>query len=43
MSLDGLDQVFTAEPIVIEGLNHTKNLGLEFLEHHEVNFLCAKQ
>jgi len=28
--LDGLDQVFEVEPIVIEELNHAINLGLEF-------------
>ena len=41
--LDGLDQVFKVEPIVIEGLNHAMNLGLEFLKQYEVNFSCVKQ
>jgi len=30
--LDGLDQLFEVEPIVIEGLNHAENLGLLFLK-----------
>ena len=30
--LIGLDQVFEVEPMVIEGLNHAGNLGLEFLQ-----------
>jgi len=29
--LDGLDRVFEVEPIVIEGLNHAVNFGMEFL------------
>ena len=30
--LDGLDQLFEVEPIVIEGLNHAVNFGLLFLK-----------
>ena len=28
--LDGLDRIFEVEPIVIEGLNHAVNFGMEF-------------
>ena len=41
--LDGLDKVFEVEPIVIEGLNHAVNLGMEFLMQQEVSISCVEQ
>ena len=35
--LDGLDHRFEVEPIVIEGLNHAVNFGIEFLRQQEVS------
>ena len=41
--LDGLDRVFEVEPIVIEGLNHAVNLGMEFLMQQEASISCVEQ
>jgi len=35
--LDGLDRRFEVEPIVIEGLNHAVNFGIEFFRQQEVS------
>ena len=37
---DGLDRVFEVEPIVIEGLNHALNFGIEFFRQQEVSISC---
>ena len=39
--LDGLDQIFEVEPIVIEGLNHAVNFGIEFFRQQEVSISCT--
>ena len=41
--LDGLDRIFEVEPIVIEGLNHAVNFGMEFLLQQEVSISCSEQ
>ena len=33
--LNGLDQIFEVEPIVIEGLNHAVNFGIEFFDNRK--------
>ena len=35
--LDGLDWRYEVEPIVIEGLNHAVNFGIEFFRQQEVS------
>ena len=35
--LDGLDRRFEVEPIVIEGLNHAVNFGIEFFSQQEAS------
>ena len=39
--LDGLDRRFEVEPIVIEGLNHAVNFGIEFFCEQEVSISCT--
>lgn len=39
--LDGLDQY--VEQIVIEGLNHAVNFGIEFFRQQEVSIFCSDQ
>ena len=39
--LDGLDRVFEVESIVIEGLNHAVNFGIEFFRQQEVSISCS--
>ena len=39
--LDGLDQIFEVEPIVIEGLIHAVNFGIEFFRQQEVSISCT--
>ena len=39
--LDGLDRIFEVKPIVIEGLNHAVNFGIEFLRQQEVSISCT--
>ena len=41
--LEGLDRIFEVEPIVIEGLNHAVNFGMEFLLQQEVSISCSEQ
>ena len=41
--LDGLDRRFEVEPIVLEGLNHAVNFGIEFLRQQEVSISCTDQ
>ena len=39
--LDGLDRVFEVESIVIEGLNHAVNFGIEFFRQQEMSISCS--
>ena len=41
--LDGLDQRFEVEPIVIEGLNHAVNFGIEFFRQQEMPISCTEK
>jgi len=41
--LDGLDKRFEVEPIVIEGLNHAVNFGIEFFHQQEVSISCTEK
>ena len=41
--LDGLDRRFEVEPIVIEGLNHSVNFGIEFFRQQEVSISCTEK
>ena len=41
--LDGLDRRFEVEPIVIEGLNHAVNFGIEFFRQQEVSIACTEK
>jgi len=41
--LVGLDSRFEVEPIVIEGLNHAVNLGIEFFRQQEVSISCTEK
>ena len=41
--LDGLDRRFKVEPIVIEGLNHAVNFGIEFFRQQEVSIVCTEK
>ena len=41
LNLDGLDRIFEVKPIVIEGLNHAVNFGIEFLRQQEVSISCT--
>ena len=42
-NLDGLDCRFEVEPIVIEGLNHAVNFGIEFFCQQEVSISCTEK
>ena len=39
--MDGLDCIFEVEPIVIEGLNHAVNFGIEFFPQQKVSISCS--
>ena len=41
--LDGLDRRFEVEPIIIEGLNHAVNFGIEFFRQQEVSISCTEK
>ena len=41
--LNGLDRRFEVEPIVIEGLNHAVNFGIEFFRQQEVSISCTEK
>ena len=41
--LDGLDQRFEGEPLVIEELNHAVNFGIEFFLQQEVSISCTEK
>jgi len=41
--LDGLDRRFEVKPIVIEGLNHAVNFGIEFFRQQEVSIACTEK
>jgi len=41
--LYGLDRRFEVEPIVIEGLNHAVNFGIEFFRQQEVSISCTEK
>ena len=41
--LDGLGQRFEVEPIVIEGLNHAENFGIELFRQQEVSIFCTEK
>ena len=41
--LDERDQIFEVKPIVIEGLNHAVNFGIEFLRQQEESISCMEK
>ena len=41
--LDGLNRRFEVEPIMIEGLNHAVNFGIEFFRQQEVSISCTEK
>ena len=41
--LDDLDHRFEVEPIVIEGLNHAVNFGIEFFRQQKVSISCTEK
>ena len=41
--LDGLDQRFEVEPLVIEALNHAVNFGIEFFRQQDVSISCTEK
>ena len=41
-SLDGISETFPVKPIVIEGLSHSVNLGLDFLQQTSAHINCGK-
>ena len=41
--MESLDCRFEVEPIIIEGLNHAVNFGIEFFRQQEVSISCTDQ
>ena len=39
--LEGIDKAFTVHPVVIEGLSHNVNLGMNFLLENELTLDCS--
>ena len=41
--LEGMEECFILEPLVIQGLSHSVNLGISFLMEHNLKINCTKE
>ena len=41
--LEGMEECFILEPLVIQGLSHSVNLGISFLMEHNLKINCMKE
>ena len=41
--LDGMEEYYIPEPLVIQGLSHSGNLGISFLTKHNVKLICTEE
>ena len=41
--LEGMEEYYILEPLVIKGLSHSVNLGISFLMEHNLKINCTKE
>ena len=41
--LEGTEECFILEPLVIQGLSHSVNLGISFLMEHNLKITCTEE
>ena len=41
--LEGMEECFILETLVIQGLSHSVNLGIAFLTKHKLKLICTEE
>ena len=41
--LEGMEECYILEPLVIQGLSHSVNLGISFLTKHNLKLICTEE
>ena len=41
--LEGIEECYILEPLVIKGLSHSVNLGIAFLQENNLKLLCSEK
>ena len=41
--LEGIEEFYILEPLVIRGLSHSVNLGITFLQKNKIKLVCTKE
>ena len=41
--LEGIEECYLQEPLVIKGLSHSVNLGIAFLQENNLKLLCSEK
>ena len=41
--LEGIEECYILEPLVIKGLSHSVNLGIAFLQENNLKWLCSEK
>ena len=41
--LEGMEECYILEPLVIRGLNHSVNLGIAFIRKHQLKLICTEE
>ena len=41
--LEGIEECYLLEPLVIRGLSHSVNLGISFLQKNQLKLICTKE
>ena len=41
--LEGIEECYLLEPLVIRGLSHSVNLGITFLQKNKLKLVCSKE
>ena len=41
--LEGIKECYLLEPLVIQGLSHSVNLGITFLQKNKLKLICTKE
>ena len=41
--LEGMEECYVLEPVVIRGLSHSMNLGILFLQEYNLKMICTEE
>ena len=41
--LEGMEECYVLEPLLIQGLSHSVNLGIAFLQEYNLKMICIEE